>query len=76
MGMKLSYTLKQDRLRILEDRVKEEKSLYRPEQAMRVYMKLVRLSTLCSSCLYSPGNIPVRGCVNHRAIAQPEGLCQ
>jgi len=37
MGMKLSYMLKQDRLRMLKDRVKEKKSLYRPEQVLRVY---------------------------------------
>jgi hypothetical protein len=60
MGMKLPYTLKQDRLRILEDRVKEKKSMYRPEQALRVHEggKIVSLFT---SCLYPPGNIPVRG---------------
>jgi hypothetical protein len=60
MGMKLPYTLKQDRLRMLEDRVKEKKSLYRPEQALRVH-EGGRLSAFCTSYLYSPRNIPVRG---------------
>jgi len=60
MGMKLPYTLKQDRLRMLKDRVKEKKSLYRPEQALRVH-EGGRLSAFCTHCLYPPGNIPVRG---------------
>jgi hypothetical protein len=60
MGVKLPYALKQDRLRMLEDRVKEEKTLYRPEQPLRVH-EGGKIVSLLHHLPLPPQNIPVRG---------------
>jgi hypothetical protein len=43
-------------------------------------MKVVRLSAICSGCLYPTGNIPglisVGGWVDFKAIVRPEEFCQ
>jgi hypothetical protein len=54
---------------------KIKQSLYRPEGSRfqdNWYMKVVRLSALCTCCLYPLVLISVRGRVDPRAIVQPK----